>query len=174
MPPPLFTTSVVMTPSPITTPLFSNSTPAFIFDSPIGDFPMSGKEMPTTSAGGESKSAKDTTISETGGSSGNFAEDGARLFYDVYLPTVYWDPHAQDKRYQPKWKIAESSWLVFPPVVHYWVEWAYPPAKSAYVEGLDNEHLMNTAMVVAVSGPRRLAEIRRRWMHADDNSRAGG
>ncbi|MFS7916040.1 hypothetical protein Hanom_Chr02g00172421 [Helianthus anomalus] len=91
--------------------------------------------MPTTSAGGESTSAKDTTISDTGGSSGNFTEYGARLFDDLYLPTV---------------------------------QRAYPPLKSAYVEGLDTEHLMNTTMVDVVSGPRRLAKIRRRWMH--DNS----
>ncbi|MFS7948501.1 hypothetical protein Hanom_Chr06g00560731 [Helianthus anomalus] len=38
-------------------------------------------------------------------------------------------------RYQPKWKIAESSRLIFPQVVHHWVERAYPPAKSTYVEG---------------------------------------
>ncbi|MFS7944146.1 hypothetical protein Hanom_Chr06g00508641 [Helianthus anomalus] len=114
MPPSLFTTSVVMTPSPVTTPLFSSSAPASIFHSLIGDFPVSRKEMPTTSVGGESSSAKDTTVSDTRGSYGNFAEDGARLFDDLYLPTVCWDPHAQDKRYQPKWKIAESSRLVFP------------------------------------------------------------
>ncbi|KAJ0796050.1 hypothetical protein HanPI659440_Chr04g0157681 [Helianthus annuus] len=159
MPPPLFTTSVIMTPSPVTTPLFSSSTPVSIFDSLIGDFPVSGKEMPTTSAGGESTSAKDTIVSDTKGSSGTFVEDGARLFDDLYLTTVCCDPKAQDKRHQSKWKIAESSRLVFPLVVHHWVERAYPPAESANVEGLDNEHLMNTTMVDAVSGPRRLAEI---------------
>ncbi|MFS7944150.1 hypothetical protein Hanom_Chr06g00508691 [Helianthus anomalus] len=95
------------------------SAPASIFDSPIGDFPVSRKEMPTTSAGGESTSAKDTTVSDTGEYSGNIAEDGARLFDDLYLPTMCWDPHAQDKRYQPKRKIAESSRLVFSPVVHH-------------------------------------------------------
>ncbi|MFS7897804.1 hypothetical protein Hanom_Chr02g00172431 [Helianthus anomalus] len=35
MPPPLFTASVVMTPSQVSTPLFSSSTPASIFDSLI-------------------------------------------------------------------------------------------------------------------------------------------
>ncbi|MFS7916035.1 hypothetical protein Hanom_Chr02g00172371 [Helianthus anomalus] len=88
MPPPLFTTSVVMTPSHVSTPLFSRSTPASTFDSLIGDFPVSGKVMPTTSTGGESTSAKDTTVSDTRGSRGNFAEDRARLFDDLYLPTV--------------------------------------------------------------------------------------
>ncbi|KAF5821832.1 hypothetical protein HanRHA438_Chr01g0020011 [Helianthus annuus] len=168
MPPPLFTASVVITPSPVSMPLFSSSTPASIFDSPIGDFPVSEKEMPTTFAGGESTSAKETTVSDTGGSSGNFADDGVGLFNYLYLPTMCWDPTAQDKRYQPKWKIAESSRLDFSLVVHHRVERACPPTESAYVEGLDNEHLMNTTMVDAVSGPRRLAEIRRRWMH--DNS----
>ncbi|KAJ0467634.1 hypothetical protein HanIR_Chr14g0687481 [Helianthus annuus] len=52
MPPPLFTTSIVMTPSSVTTPLFSSSTPVSIFDSPISDFLVSGKDMPVTSAGG--------------------------------------------------------------------------------------------------------------------------
>ncbi|KAM0018016.1 hypothetical protein Hdeb2414_s0027g00694491 [Helianthus debilis subsp. tardiflorus] len=76
--------------------------------------------------------------------------------------------YAQDKRCEPKWKIEESSRVVFPPVVHHWVERAYPPTESAYVEGLDNEHLMNATMVDAVSGPRRLVEIQCQWMH--DNS----
>ncbi|KAF5807551.1 hypothetical protein HanRHA438_Chr05g0244101 [Helianthus annuus] len=124
--------------------------------------------MPTTSAAGESTSAKDTTVSDTGGSSNGFVDDGARLSDDLYLPTVCWDQYAQDKRYQPKWKIAESSRLVFPPVVHHWVERAYPSAESAYIEGLDNEHLMKTTMVDDVGQPRRLAEIRCRWMH-DNN-----
>ncbi|MFS7911331.1 hypothetical protein Hanom_Chr02g00116861 [Helianthus anomalus] len=65
-------------------------------------------------------------------------------------------------------KIAESSRLIFPLVVHHWVERAYPPAESAYVEGLDHENLMTATMVDAVSQPRRLVEIRRRWMH-DNN-----
>ncbi|KAJ0520241.1 hypothetical protein HanIR_Chr10g0457211 [Helianthus annuus] len=67
MPPPLFTTSVVMTPNPVTTPLLSSSTPVSIFDSPNGDFHASGKDKPVTSAGGESTSAKDTAVSDTGG-----------------------------------------------------------------------------------------------------------
>ncbi|MFS8017728.1 hypothetical protein Hanom_Chr15g01383831 [Helianthus anomalus] len=75
---------------------------------------------------------------------------------------------SDDKRYQPKWKITESSRLIFPPVVHHWVERAYPPGKSAYFEGLNNENLMTAMMVDSVSQPRRLAEIRRRWMH-DNN-----
>ncbi|MFS7920496.1 hypothetical protein Hanom_Chr03g00225571 [Helianthus anomalus] len=125
-------------------------------------------EMPTTSVAGESTSARDTTVSDAGGSSGGFVDDGARLADDLYLPTICWDSYAQDKRYQPKWKIVESSRLVFPPVVHHWVEQAYPPDESTYVEGLDNENLMNATMVDAVSQPRRLAEIRRRWMH-DNN-----
>ncbi|KAJ0636146.1 hypothetical protein HanOQP8_Chr17g0658621 [Helianthus annuus] len=125
-------------------------------------------EMPTTSAAGESTSARDTTVSDTWGSSSGFVDDVARLTDDLYFLTVYWDPYAQDKRYQPKWKIAESSRLVFPLVVHHWIERAYPPVESAYVEGLDNENLMNATMVDGVSQPRRLVEIRRRWMH-DNN-----
>ncbi|KAF5804791.1 hypothetical protein HanRHA438_Chr05g0211161 [Helianthus annuus] len=88
LPPPLFTTAVVMTPGSVTTPLFSSSTPVSMFDSSVGDFFVSGKEMPTTSAAGESTSAKDTTVSDTGGSSGAFAKNGARLSDDLYLPTV--------------------------------------------------------------------------------------
>ncbi|MFS7986760.1 hypothetical protein Hanom_Chr11g01014081 [Helianthus anomalus] len=44
----------------------------------------------------------------------------------------------------------ENSGVVsadLPPGVHHWVERAYPPAKSAYVEGLYNENLMNATMV---------------------------
>ncbi|MFS7935479.1 hypothetical protein Hanom_Chr05g00403971 [Helianthus anomalus] len=37
--------------------------------------------------------------------------------------------------------------LFFPPVIQHWVECAYPPAESAYVEGLNNENLMNSTMV---------------------------
>ncbi|MFS7932130.1 hypothetical protein Hanom_Chr04g00364241 [Helianthus anomalus] len=73
-----------------------------------------------------------------------------------------------DKRYQPQWKIVESSRLIFPQVVQHWVEQAYHPAEAAYVEGLNNENLMNSAMVDYACQPRRLAEIRRRWMH-DNN-----
>ncbi|MFS7904559.1 hypothetical protein Hanom_Chr01g00037521 [Helianthus anomalus] len=112
LPPPLFTTVVVVTPNSITTPLFSSSTPVSLFDSPIGIFSASGKEMPTTSVAGESTSARDTTVSDTGGSSGGFVDDGDHLANDLYLPTICWDLYAQDKHYQPKWKIAESSRLV--------------------------------------------------------------
>ncbi|MFS7888846.1 hypothetical protein Hanom_Chr00s000002g01599871 [Helianthus anomalus] len=133
LPSPLFTTAVVVTPSSVTTPLFSSSTPVSLFDSPVGIFSASEKEMPPIS-----------------------------------LLASPQDLYAQDKHYQPKWKIAESSMLVSPPVVHHWVERAYPPAESAYVEGLDNENPMNAMMVDAASQPWRLAEIRRRWMH-DNN-----
>ncbi|MFS7986526.1 hypothetical protein Hanom_Chr11g01011351 [Helianthus anomalus] len=73
----------------------------------------------------------------------------AYLGDDLYLPTIYLDSNVQDKHYQPKWKIVESSRLIFPPVVHHWVEHAYPPSETAYVEGLNNENLMNATMVDA-------------------------
>ncbi|KAM0045508.1 hypothetical protein Hdeb2414_s0009g00304671 [Helianthus debilis subsp. tardiflorus] len=129
-----------------------NCHPTSFFDSPIY----------------EATSARDTAASDAGGSSSGFLDDGSCLGDDLYLPTICWDPKAQDQRYQPKWKIAESSRLIFPPVVHHWVEQAYPPGESAYVEGLNNENLMNATMVDAISLPQRLAEIRRRWMH-DNN-----
>ncbi|KAJ0583556.1 hypothetical protein HanRHA438_Chr05g0209481 [Helianthus annuus] len=163
--PPVYTTAVVVTPNPVSTLLFSSATPMSLFDSPIGVFSASEKEMPTASVACESTGARDTAVSDAGGSSSGCVDDGARLGDDLYLPTICWDPNALDKRYQPKWKIAESSRLIFPPVVHHWVERAYPPAESTYVEGLNNENLMNASMVDAVSQPRRLAEIRRRWMH---------
>ncbi|MFS7921711.1 hypothetical protein Hanom_Chr03g00240121 [Helianthus anomalus] len=160
LPPPLFTIVVVMIPSSVTTPLFPSSTPVYLFDSLVGDFFVSRKEMPTTSTAGKSTSAKDTTVSDTGGSSGCFVDDGARLSDDLHLPTVCWDPYAQDKCYQPKWKIAQPTRLVPPPpVVHHWVERAYLLAESIYVEGLDNENLINATMVDVFSQPRRLAEI---------------
>ncbi|KAJ0546690.1 hypothetical protein HanIR_Chr08g0363741 [Helianthus annuus] len=153
--PPVFTTDVVVTLSPVSTPLSSSATPVSLFDSPFGVFSASEKEVPTTSIAGESRSTRDATASDVGGSSSGFVDDGARLGDDLYQPTICWDPNVQDKRYQPKWKIAESSRLIFPPVVHHWVERAYPPAESAYVEGLNNENLMNATMVDAVSQPRR-------------------
>ncbi|KAJ0704984.1 hypothetical protein HanPI659440_Chr14g0568591 [Helianthus annuus] len=102
------------------------------------------------------------------GSNSGIADDGARLGDDLYLPTINWDPNTQDKRCHSKWKIAESSRLIFLPVVQHWVEQAYPPAEAAYFEGLNNENLMNSAIVDSVSQPQRLAEIRCRWMH-DNN-----
>ncbi|MFS8016259.1 hypothetical protein Hanom_Chr15g01366431 [Helianthus anomalus] len=107
-------------------------------------------------------------MSDAGGSNNRIADDVARLGDDLYPPTINWDPNVPDKRYQPKWKIAESSRLLFLPVIQHWVERAYPTAESAYIEGLNNENLMNATMVDSFSQPRRLVEIRRRWMH-DNN-----
>ncbi|MFS7945187.1 hypothetical protein Hanom_Chr06g00521211 [Helianthus anomalus] len=44
----VFTTTVFVTPSPVSTPLFSSATPMSLFDSPIGVFSVSKKEMPTS------------------------------------------------------------------------------------------------------------------------------
>ncbi|MFS7975375.1 hypothetical protein Hanom_Chr10g00879851 [Helianthus anomalus] len=87
--PPMFTTVVVVKPSPVSTPLFSSATPMSLFDSPIGIFSASEKEMPTASVACESTSARDTAVSDAGGSSNGFANDGARLGDDLYLPTIY-------------------------------------------------------------------------------------
>ncbi|MFS7997094.1 hypothetical protein Hanom_Chr12g01137691 [Helianthus anomalus] len=102
LPLPLFTTSVVMTPGTVTTPLFSSAKSLSLFDYPVGYFFVYRKEMPTTSADGESASARDTTVSDTGGSSSGFVDDGTHLTDDLYLPTICWDPYAQDNHYQPK------------------------------------------------------------------------
>ncbi|KAJ0439136.1 hypothetical protein HanHA300_Chr16g0621911 [Helianthus annuus] len=167
MPPPMPTTAVAVITSPVSTPLPSSVTPTSLFDSPFSVFSATGKEMPTVSSVHEATSVRDTAVSDAGGSSSGIVDDGARLGDDLYLPTINWDPNVQDKHYQPKWKIAESSRLIFPPVVHHWVERAYPPAESAYVEGLNNENLITATMVDSVH-PWRLAEIQRRWMH-DNN-----
>ncbi|KAJ0447064.1 hypothetical protein HanRHA438_Chr17g0806761 [Helianthus annuus] len=170
IPPPLPTAAVTVTISPVSTPLSSSVAPSSLFNSPFSIFSATEKEMPTVSAAYEATSAGGTATSDAGGSSSDIADDGARLGDDLYLPTINWDPNMQDKRYQPRWKIAESSRMIPPPpaVIQHWVERAYPPAESAYIEGLNNENLMNSTMVDAVSQPRRLAEIRRRWMH-DNN-----
>ncbi|MFS7947574.1 hypothetical protein Hanom_Chr06g00549871 [Helianthus anomalus] len=105
------------------------------------------KETPTVFAAHEATSIKDPVVSDVGGSSSGIVDDEACLGDDLYLPTINWDPNMQDKCYQPKWKIAESSSLIFPPVIQHWIERAYPPAESAYVEGLNNENLMNSTMV---------------------------
>ncbi|KAF5761231.1 hypothetical protein HanXRQr2_Chr16g0762681 [Helianthus annuus] len=167
MPPPMPTTAVAVTTSLVSTPLPSSVTPTSLFDSPFSVFSATGKEMPIVSAVHEATSVRDTAVSDAGGSSSGIVDDRARLGDDLYLPTINWDPNVQDKRYQPKWKIAESSRLIFPPVVHHWVERAYPPAESAYVEGLNNENLMTATMVDSVH-PWRLAENQGRWMH-DNN-----
>ncbi|KAJ0579966.1 hypothetical protein HanHA300_Chr04g0123901 [Helianthus annuus] len=169
MPPPLFTAFVMIITNPVSTPLFSSSTPTSMFDSPMGDFPVSGREIPTTSAGGESTTAKEMTVSDTGG------PIVILLMMGSVCSMICISPLCAGIRLPRINVISLSGRLrnhlgLFPPpqVVHHWFERAYPPAEYAYVEGLDNEHLMNTTMVDAVSGPRRLAEIRRRWMH-DNN-----
>ncbi|MFS7993329.1 hypothetical protein Hanom_Chr12g01092781 [Helianthus anomalus] len=166
--PPVFTATVAVTTGPVSTPLPSSVIPTSFFDYPLSVFSASEKEMPTVSAAHEATSTRDTAVSDAGGSSSGIVDDRTRLGDDLYLPTINWDPNVQDKRYQPKWKIAKPSRLIFPPVVHHWVERAYPPAELAYVEGLKIENLVNATMVDSVSQPRRLAEVRRRWMH-DNN-----
>ncbi|KAJ0699443.1 hypothetical protein HanRHA438_Chr10g0440291 [Helianthus annuus] len=87
--PPVFTTAVVVTHSPISTPLFSSAAPVSLFDYSVGVFSVSGKEVPTTSVAGDSTSARDTTVSDSGRSSSGFVDDGVRLGDDLYLPTIY-------------------------------------------------------------------------------------
>ncbi|KAJ0790413.1 hypothetical protein HanPI659440_Chr05g0215151 [Helianthus annuus] len=164
MPLPTPTASVVVTVDPVSTPRTSSIDPS-LFDSPLSIFSAADKEVTTVSVAQEATSVGGASASEAGRSSSGIADDDARLIDDLFLPTVSWDPNAWDKRYQPQWKIAESSRLIFPPVIQHWVERAYRPAEAAYVEGLNNENLMNSAIADSVSQPLRLAEIRRRWMH---------
>ncbi|KAJ0850994.1 hypothetical protein HanPSC8_Chr13g0587201 [Helianthus annuus] len=164
MPLPTPTLSVVVTVDPIVAPR-TCGVGTSLFDSPISIFSVAEKEVTAVSVAQEVTSLGGAAASEAGGSSSGIADDGVRLIDDLFLPTVRWDPNAQDKRYQPQWKIAESSRLIFPPVIQHWVERAYPPAEAAYVEGLNNEDLMNSSISDSVSLPRRLMEIRRRWMH---------
>ncbi|XP_022030571.1 mucin-5AC-like [Helianthus annuus] len=109
MPPPVLTAAVAVTTSPVSTPLPSSVTPTSLFDSPLSIFSASEKEMPKVSAAHEATSARDTAVSDARGSSSGIVDDGARLGNDLYLPTINWDPNVQDKRYQPKWKVAESG-----------------------------------------------------------------
>ncbi|MFS7910881.1 hypothetical protein Hanom_Chr02g00111401 [Helianthus anomalus] len=152
MPSPLPRTVVTMTTSPVSMPVPSSVIPSSLFESPLSIFSATEKEMPTVSLTHEANSTWGPAASDVGGSSNGIANDGACL----------------DKCYQPRWKIAESSTLIFPPIIQHWVEQAYPPAESAYVEGLNNENLMNSLTVDSVSQPCRLAEIPRRLMH-DNN-----
>ncbi|KAJ0733258.1 hypothetical protein HanPI659440_Chr11g0406331 [Helianthus annuus] len=161
MPLPIPTLSIAVTVDPLSS-LRTGGLDTPVIDSPRGIFADVDKDAATMSAAQEATSVGG---GETRGSSSGIADDGVRLIDDLFIPTVRWDPHAQDKRYQPHWKIAESSRLIFPPVVQHWVERAYPPAEAAYVEGLNNEDLMNSSISDSVNLPRRLVEIRRRWMH---------
>ncbi|MFS7922465.1 hypothetical protein Hanom_Chr03g00249451 [Helianthus anomalus] len=95
VPPPMPITAMAVTTSPVSTPLPSST--------------------PTVFAAHEATSAGDTTMDDAGGSSSGIADDGACLGDDLYLPTINWDPNVPDKRYQPRWKIAESSRLIPPP-----------------------------------------------------------
>ncbi|MFS7915266.1 hypothetical protein Hanom_Chr02g00163251 [Helianthus anomalus] len=117
MSPPMPTAVVAVTTSPVSTPLLSSVTPSSLFDSPFSIFSATEKEMPTVSVVHDATSAGGTATSDAGGSSSGIADDGARLGDELYLPTINWDPNVQDKRYQPKWKIAGSSRLIFPPVI---------------------------------------------------------
>ncbi|MFS8027367.1 hypothetical protein Hanom_Chr16g01497911 [Helianthus anomalus] len=111
------TAAVTVTTSPVSTPLPSRITPSSLFDSPLSIFTVTEKEMPAVSLVHEATSAGGAASSDAGGSSSGIADDGVRLGDDLYLPTINWDPNVQDKRYQPQWKIADSSRLIFPPVV---------------------------------------------------------
>ncbi|MFS7902207.1 hypothetical protein Hanom_Chr01g00008581 [Helianthus anomalus] len=133
MPPSMPTVVVVVTTSSVSTPLPLRVAPSSLFDSPLSVFSATEKETPTIFVAHEATSTQDAAISDVGGSSGGITDDGARLGDDMYLPTINWDPNMQDKRYQTKWKIAESSRLIFLPVIQHWVERAYPPVESAYV-----------------------------------------
>ncbi|KAJ0511137.1 hypothetical protein HanIR_Chr11g0548621 [Helianthus annuus] len=161
MPLPIPTLSVAVTVDPLSS-LRSGGPDTPLIDSPKGIFAGVDTNAATASTAQEATSMGG---GDNRGSSSGIADDGVRLIDDLFIPTVCWDPHAQDKRYQPQWKIAESSRLIFPPVVQHWVEKAYPPAEAAYVEGLNNEDLMNSTISDSVTLPRRLVEIRRRWMH---------
>ncbi|KAM0010096.1 hypothetical protein Hdeb2414_s0080g00779741 [Helianthus debilis subsp. tardiflorus] len=168
MPPPMLTAVVTVTDNPVSTPLAFSVAPTALLDFPLIISPTTGKETPAVSLAHEATSAGDHATGDTGGSSSGSADDGACLGDDLYLPTINWDPNTRDKRYQPQWKIAESSRLIFSQVVQHWVKRAYPPAEAAYVEGLNNENLMNSAIIDSACQARRLVEIRRRWMH-DNN-----
>ncbi|MFS7903508.1 hypothetical protein Hanom_Chr01g00024851 [Helianthus anomalus] len=99
MPPPMPTTAVTVTTSPVSTPLPSSVTPSSLFDSHLGNVSVTEKKMPTVSAAHEATSVMDAAMSDAGGSSNGIADDGARLGDDLYLPTINWDPNMQDKRY---------------------------------------------------------------------------
>ncbi|MFS7939513.1 hypothetical protein Hanom_Chr05g00452661 [Helianthus anomalus] len=109
MSPPMPTTAVTVTTSPVSTPLPSSVTPSSLFDSFLGNFSATEKEMPTVSAAHEATSVMDAAMSDVGGSSSGIADDGAHLGDDIYLPTINWDPNMQDKRYQPRWKILKDE-----------------------------------------------------------------
>ncbi|KAJ0594565.1 hypothetical protein HanHA300_Chr03g0109931 [Helianthus annuus] len=160
MPIPSSTVSIAVTSEPLSS-LRSGGLDTVLSDSPKDIFAGFDTNAAATSTAHEATSVGG---GDNRASSSGIADDGARLIDDLFIPTVCWDPHAQDKRYQPQWKIAESSRLIFPPVVQHWVERAYPPAEAAYVEGLNNEDLMNSSISDSVTLPRRLVEIRRRWV----------
>ncbi|MFS8017639.1 hypothetical protein Hanom_Chr15g01382781 [Helianthus anomalus] len=92
--------AVTMTTSPASTPLPSSVTPSSLFDSPLSVFSATEKEMRTVPAAHEATSTGVAAVSNVGGSSSGITDDGARLGDDLYLPTINWDPHMQDKHYQ--------------------------------------------------------------------------
>ncbi|KAJ0933129.1 hypothetical protein HanPSC8_Chr04g0181451 [Helianthus annuus] len=125
MPIPSSTVSIAVTSEPLSS-LRSGG-----FDTVLSESPKDMFAGFDTNAAAASTAHEATSVGggDNRASSSGIADDGARLIDDLFIPTVCWDPHAQDKRYQPQWKIAESSRLIFPPVVQHWVEKAYPPPK---------------------------------------------
>ncbi|KAF5760230.1 hypothetical protein HanXRQr2_Chr16g0750991 [Helianthus annuus] len=114
MPPLTLTTAVAVTTSPVSIPLTSSVAPSSLFDSPLSIFSVAAKEIPAVHVTQEATSAGGAAARDAGGSSSGIADDGACLVDDLYLPTINWDPSARDKRFQPQWKIAESSRLLYP------------------------------------------------------------
>ncbi|KAF5812445.1 hypothetical protein HanXRQr2_Chr04g0192681 [Helianthus annuus] len=68
-----------------------------------------------------------------------------------------------DRPYKPRWKIAESTRLIYNHVVSYWVDHAFPPANVSYVEGQDCGQLLDSTLTDVVSGVKGITEIKRRW-----------
>ncbi|MFS7930911.1 hypothetical protein Hanom_Chr04g00349811 [Helianthus anomalus] len=87
MPPPMPTTTVAVTTSPVSTPFPSSVTPTSLFDSPFSVFFCNWK--------GDAYGVRCSRGNQCRG----------------YRHGRCW----RDKRYQPRWKIAESSRLIFPP-----------------------------------------------------------
>ncbi|KAJ0933564.1 hypothetical protein HanPSC8_Chr04g0186251 [Helianthus annuus] len=81
-------------------------------------------------------------------------------FISAYLA---WDSRMPDRPYKPRWKIAESTRLIYNHVVSYWVDHAFPPANVSYVEGQDCGQLLDSTLTDVVSGVKGITEIKRRW-----------
>ncbi|MFS7913165.1 hypothetical protein Hanom_Chr02g00138631 [Helianthus anomalus] len=104
--------------------------------------------MPITvpSSSFEFSNERDVSLDEAAGSSGGIHNENNHI-EGLYLPTIAWDPCMPNRPYKPRWKIAESTCLIYPHVVSHW----------------DCGQLLDSTLTDIVSRVKRIAKTKCRW-----------